>query len=627
MGSFQPFCENNLIHLFAEAGEEFILLETAKSTQGNNHSYLFTNVKKRLTHRASDDPILFLEQCERYTQKGYFLAGWFSYEFGYGLEKSITHLAPVHKDTILAELGVYTAPQVFDHTASLAIPKTAQSPKKSCTIKNVTLSQNQKQYIEHIHKIKEYILAGDTYQVNYTLKLLFDFLGNQDDLYLQLRRNQQVSFSAYIKQKECSILSFSPELFFKKHNGEITVRPMKGTISRGLTHAEDLKNGIFLQTDLKNRAENIMIVDLLRNDLGRIAQKGMVTPTSLFDIETYNSLLQMTSTIQATVDQDLGLAELFTALFPCGSVTGAPKIRTMEIIKELETAPRGVYTGAIGFLGPNGQSAFNVPIRTIEVQDNKGKMGIGSGIVADSDPINEWQECLLKGQFLTHAPKPFELIETLLWQPESGYALLKQHQIRLKESAQYFNFHYKEEEISRALQEKNTTLKEVSRVRLTLNQEGHITIQATPCPPPTAFDLEPLQQRATQKICFAKQTVSSTNVFLYHKTTNRDWYNKTWAKAVEAHYLDAIYTNEKGEITEGCISNIFVLKNDILRTPPLSAGLLAGVFRQYLLDTFPQQVREQRLYKDDLLAEKTTVFIGNSVRGLIPVQLSERKIV
>ncbi len=622
MSPAQPFTENNLRHLFTKAGDEFILLETARTTTEDHHSYLFTQAEKQLRHYSGDNPATFLAQCEQCIAKGSYLAGWFSYEFGYALEDTLSHLAPQQPGILLADLGVYPSCQIFNHEAQIELPETIIPPEDSCNITNITFSQSQQQYIDHIHRIKEYILAGDTYQVNYTLKLFFDFLGARDSLYLQLRRNQQVSFAAYIKQKDSTIMSFSPELFFRKQNNTITVRPMKGTIPRGCTEAEDHENALFLQTDLKNRAENIMIVDLLRNDLGRIARKGQVNPLSLFDVETYNSLLQMTSTIQAKVIPDLDLSQLFKSLFPCGSVTGAPKIRTMEIIKELETDQRGVYTGAIGFIDPDGNSTFNVPIRTVHLNKNRGTMGIGAGIVADSDPEQEWQECLLKGKFLTDSQQPFKLIETILWQPESGYQFRAEHGTRLQRSAHYFNFIFPAESYDCALDTIAETLHETSRIRVTLNQEGTITSQAASCQTPCQFDPTPLPTQPEARVCFAAQAVSSKNPFLYHKTTNRELYNSTWAKAREAQYIDALFLNEKDEITEGCISTIFVYKDNILLTPPLTSGLLPGVFRQYLLDHFPEQIREQVLYKDDLLAENAIVCIGNSVRGLIPVQIS-----
>ncbi|MDA3970766.1 MAG: aminodeoxychorismate synthase component I [Desulfobulbaceae bacterium] len=616
----QPFTENSLRHLLKETPEEFILLETARTTAEDHHSYLFTQATKRLIHKAGEDPALFLQQCQRHIDAGNYIAGWFSYEFGYGLEESLQGLSPSKQGAVLANLGVYPSVQKIDHYAEPACPKScgANSP---CQVDNISLSQSADEYIRNVQHIKEYILAGDTYQVNYTLKLLFHYTGSEEELYLQLRANQHVSFGAYIKQKDITIMSFSPELFFKIQDDIITVRPMKGTIGRGRTCLEDQDNAAFLQTDLKNRAENIMIVDLLRNDLGRIAKKGTVKPISLFDVETYDSLLQMTSTIEATIADDVDLVQFFRALFPCGSVTGAPKIRTMEIINELEPEPRGVYTGAIGFWGPDGSAKFNVPIRTLVLNGQQGEMGIGSGIVADSDPENEWQECLLKGKFLTHPRPAFELIETLLWLPESGYQLLQLHLQRVQESAAYFNFSYSEADYYATLQQAAEKLSKPSKVRILLDREGATTMQITDGPPAAIFKPQPAPDSSPGRVCFAARTVSSNDPFLYHKTTNRDCYNNTLAKAVNAGFNDALFCNEKGELSEGCISTIFLRKDKVLLTPPVHAGVLPGVLRQYLLNEFPEQVKIQTLHKDDVLDPTTTLYIGNSVRGLIPVTI------
>ncbi len=616
----KPFTENALRHLLQEGPEEFILLETARTTAEDHHSYLFTRATTRLIHLAGDDPARFLQQCQLHLDAGQYLAGWFSYEFGYGLEESLHRLAPTAPGTVLANLGVYDSVQKIDHYTDLA-PPPAGATHPPCQIDHIRLSQSEDEYIKNIKRIKEYILAGDTYQVNYTLKLLFDYTGPQDELYLQLRANQHVSFGAYIKQKDATIMSFSPELFFQIQDKNITVRPMKGTSVRGRTCQEDRDNGSFLQTDLKNRAENVMIVDLLRNDLGRIAQKGTVNVTSLFDVETYDSLLQMTSTITASIADNLDLVQFFKALFPCGSVTGAPKIHTMEIINELETEPRGVYTGAIGFFGPDGIAKFNVPIRTVVLNGTHGEMGIGSGIVADSDPENEWQECLLKGSFLTHPRPTFELIETLLWLPDSGYQFIKQHMQRVQESAAYFNFQYSETDYLAVLQQAADTLARPSRVRILLNRDGETTIETSDGPASPTFSPTPAPHAAPGRVCFASRSVSSTDPFLYHKTTNRDCYTSTWEKARSGGFDDALFFNEKGELSEGCISTVFLRKGKMLLTPPVHAGLLPGIFRQYLLEKFPDQVKEQTLYKEDVLHDETTLFIGNSVRGLVQVTI------
>ncbi len=385
-----PFAEKALDKLLRQCGQEdFVLLETTKITSDNHHSHLFSKPIDHLTITANGDAENFLHQAQSFLDKGYYLAGWLAYEFGYLLEPSLADLI-TNDDTIIADLGVYKNQQTFDHNTTSPEQTDSPSPANAkYTIDNLAVNLQKEEYLQAIAAIKEYIAAGDTYQVNYTLKLLFDFHGSATDLYRTLRRNQSVCYGAYIRQQKKHIMSFSPELFFCKKGNTCTVRPMKGTIKRGRNITEDQENSAFLQNDSKNKSENVMIVDLLRNDLGRLAKPGSVKVNSLFDVERYETLLQMTSSISSELPPTTTLPDLFKALFPCGSVTGAPKIRTMEIINALEKIRRGAYTGAIGFIAPNGDAHFNVPIRTVILDKNHGEMGIGSGIVHDSEAEKE----------------------------------------------------------------------------------------------------------------------------------------------------------------------------------------------------------------------------------------------
>ncbi len=623
--SCRPLSQQQLASLLAGLTDDFVLLETAKVTDDNHTSLLFYEPVDRLQCRGDISPEDFLITCQHFLDRGFYLAGWLSYEFGLGLEPRLKHLLPP-KDFILADLGVYQSPVVYDHLKGRwnqsDIPLAQISPA-TCQVRNIRLSESQEAYEQNIDKIKSYIAAGDTYQVNYTLKLLFDFHGSADDFFLQLRRNQLVSYSAYLRHNKQHIMSFSPELFFRKDKKICTVRPMKGTSPRGRTLAEDQELALALQNDEKNRAENVMIVDLLRNDLGRLADMGSVSVKSLFDVETYESLLQMTSTITAKTADNLPLDQLFKALFPCGSVTGAPKIRTMEIIHELESGHRGVYTGAIGYLAPNGDALFNVPIRTVVIDGQQGEMGIGSGIVSDSKANEEWQECRLKANFLSKPRPDFQLIETMLWSETKGYWLLDQHLERVQASACYFGFPLDKSDLAarlRAYQEEMSTI--AARVRLLVDREGGIIISHTPCPLPTNLGLPPrASQEALPKVCLAAERTDSYDIFLYHKTTQRHTYDRLWQEAQEQGCLDLIFTNERGEISEGAISNIFIEKEGVFLTPPVSTGLLPGVFRGYLITTFPDLVREKTLVAADLTAPGTSIYLGNSVRGLVKVEL------
>lgn len=622
----RPFSQAEIAALLADLGNDFVFLETAKISPDNSTSLLFSKPVEYLQCRAADDSNAFLAKCQEKLDQGFYLAGWFAYEFGLGLEARLRRLQP-RADTIVAELGVYGRPTIFDHqTGQWNRPVELQpvaSPQPG-RISNIRLSQNQSDYEENIARIKSYIAAGDTYQVNYTLKLLFDYSGSTDALYMQLRRNQLVSYSAYLGRGQRRILSFSPELFFRKQGTCCMVRPMKGTSRRGRSLQEDAELATALHNDRKNRAENVMIVDLLRNDLGRLATMGSVTVTSLFDVETYESLLQMTSTIRGETPDHLALSDLFAALFPCGSVTGAPKIRTMEIIHELENGPRGVYTGAIGYLAPNGDAQFNVPIRTVVLDRGRAEMGIGSGIVADSEPGNEWRECCLKADFLRKPRHDFQLIETLLWVPDEGYWLLAYHLDRLQASASYFGYAMQRQELHDRLAAYADDMfaGEHYRVRLLMDRQGEITLSHSPCPTPLYRTLPPPgPQPPRAKARLAEQTTSSADTFLYHKTTHRQLYNQLWQEADQQGYLDYIFTNEQGEVSEGAITNLFIERDGIFFTPPLTAGLLPGVLRRYLLESFPEQVKEKRLRPADLNAKGVTLYLGNSVRGLVPVKL------
>jgi para-aminobenzoate synthetase/4-amino-4-deoxychorismate lyase len=417
-------------------------------------------------------------------------------------------------------------------------------------------------------------------------------------------------------------MSFSPELFFKKEDTSCTVRPMKGTISRGLTPEADAQLKDFLRHDPKNCSENIMIVDLLRNDLGRVCRQGSVNTESLFDVETYETLHQMTSTINGTISDEAGLEDIFHSLFPCGSVTGAPKIRTMEIIHELESAPRDIYTGAIGFITPAREMKFNVPIRTLLLAGNKGEMGIGSGVVYDSDPEKEWEECQLKGRFLSNPSPAFQLIETILWQPDSGYWLLDEHLERLENSAAYFGFHFNRRTIIGKLLERAGDFATVpQRVRLTLDKDGTIALSASTC---TFQPMTTLPERAAAEALpcarFANETADMNSPYIYHKTTRRDLYDRERKKAMEDGCLEVLFANARGEVTEGSITNIFILQEGKILTPPLDSGLLNGVFRRYFLKNCPLPIEEKILLPKDL-EQAEAVYLGNSVRGLVEVRV------
>ncbi len=624
-----------------EQEERFAFFETTRISDEDRRSLLFRRPVGRLICRAGDDGAGFLARAEEELQKGRYLAGWFAYEFGYLLEPALARLLQ-GGDRIIADFGIYNEPHIYDH-ALHAFSGAGPWPGEGSgggpaggsgkgdddySIRALRLSQDKDLYCQRIQAIKDYIAAGDTYQVNYTIRLLFDLHGSPSALYRSLRRNQSVSYCAYLRNGDESVLSMSPELFFRKDNDLITVRPMKGTIRRGRTVDEDREFARFLREDIKNRSENVMIVDLLRNDLGRLSpvSGGGVRTRSLFDVETFETLHQLTSTVEAAVLPDLPLVDLFQAIFPCGSVTGAPKIRTMEIIHELEDGPRGVYTGAIGFLTPERNAVFNVPIRTVELRGNRGEMGIGSGIVWDSDPEAEWEECSLKGGFLTRATPEFELIETLLWRPGSGYWLYDFHLERLAGSAGYFGFPCDMKEVVARLagivegRESHRSAQSGAapglRVRLTLAGDGRVAVTAQ------QWDISGSgnQGPGPLRVRFSDKRVDSGSPFLFHKTTHRTLYEEELSLARKEGFFEVLFVNGDGEVTEGSFTTLFIENNGIVYTPPLSSGLLPGVFRRHLLQSEPDRVKEKILHRIDL-ERADALYVGNSVRGLVRVVL------
>ena len=597
----------------------FVLLETTKIDRNNFFSYLFVNPCDIVQSYSLNDIKTCFKRIDFYLDKGYYAAGFCSYEMGYGFEQF-----PKRKRNYIFPLlwmGIFKKPIVFDHRKNSFInnknffSSNTKETKDSYHIKNLHLNIKKRSYLSCIKKVKRLIQAGDTYQVNYTMKYKFDFMGSAYKLYYDLRNNQSVSYSAFIKTKDFKVLSFSPELFFKKNGRQVETRPMKGTMNRGASLREDRKNGSILKYDKKNRAENIMIVDLLRNDLGRISQTGSVRVPDKFSIEKYETLFQMTSTIKSTLKENMSFYNLFSGIFPSGSVTGAPKIRTMQIIKDIEKEDRKVYTGSIGFLSPNRDAAFNVAIRSILLENKKGEMGVGSGIVYASNAPAEYEECKLKANFLTKIKKEFQLIETMLWSKGTGFFLIGAHLERLKNSALYFGFRYNEKLIIGLLKEKKKLfdIHSYYRIRLLLFKNGDISIS-----------YRKIERKINDKInsivISDKHTVSN-NVFLQHKTTNRKLYDREYKKYKELGYFDVIFQNERGEITEGAISNIFVKSNGIYYTPPLKSGLLNGVYRKYFLSKDPKSVCEKILAINDL-ETADRIFLANSVKGIVRVTLA-----
>ena len=458
-------------------------------------------------------------------------------------------------------------------------------------------------YAAAIAHVKAAIARGDTYQANFTFPLQADFDGDPWALFAALNAAQRASYGAYLDLGRFVICSASPELFFRRDGERLEARPMKGTAPRGLSAAADRAQIDWLRQSEKNRAENVMIVDMIRNDFGRVARVGSVAVPELFAVERYPTLLQMTSTV--TADSDAPLSEVLAAVFPCASITGAPKRRTMELLRDLESGPRGVYTGAIGVLLPGRRAQFNVAIRTAVIDRARGQAvyGVGSGVVWDSDATAEYEECRLKARVLSAPPRPaFCLLESLRWSPDEGYALRAAHLRRLADSAAYFGYPLDPAVAERRLDALAAGLSAPAKVRLLLAADGALTLEA-----------RPLAEGALSqpvRLGLAREPVSSADVWLYHKTTRREVYDA--ARAGRPDCDEVLLWNERGELTEATASNVVLVLDGRAWTPPQSAGLLAGTLREQLLAT--GQIAERPLTPDDLRRAEA-VWLINSVRG------------
>ena len=589
-----------------------VLLRTARFDSANSSSYFFCNCRETLIATSLDEIPRLFTGIEAALNQGLYVAGFLSYECGAHFEpRVLASVAPaaLPHDLPLAWFGVYESPTVFDHCGSPFEPRVRASHSDELHRKTMGLDIDPSHYAGRIERIKRYIEAGDTYQVNFTTGVSFPYSGAASALFSSLLENQPVAYGALLNLGDTQIVSASPELFFRLENGRITTQPMKGTAPRGKDVEEDATQANWLASDEKNRSENVMIVDLLRNDLGRICAPGSVQVEKLFAIERYRTLLQMTSTVSGELRPGLGFYEIFRALFPSGSIVGAPKVRTMQIIRELEGGeleqrPRGIYTGAIGFISPERKAVFSVAIRTLTLRGGIASMGVGSGIVYDSDAAAEYEECRLKAAFLTQRSPEFQLIETMLW--DEAYALLELHLDRLTASAEYFDFHCDREEVSGSLLNYASSLAigTPHKVRLLLDSSGVIQLTSSPVE----------KSRELLSITLSQARVSSGDVYLRHKTTNRALYDRAYSEAVAGRFDDALFLNERGEIAEGAIHNVFVDKDGRLLTPPLSAGVLPGVYRRHMLQTYPDAA-EQTLTLDDIRSADG-VYLCNSVRGL-----------
>ena len=569
----------------------FVLFDDASAKGGD--AILYREPLETIVVTEASDILSALERLRSAVRAGRHVAGYLSYEAGSALEPRFTSMSAASGDPPLLWFGVFDAAETVNRDM---LPTLFGDPAGSWAGQpKPRISESD--YIGMVERTLEYIAAGDIYQANVSFRADLPFQGHPLVLYGKLRAAGGGAWGGVVHDGAHWLLSCSPELFFELTDGRLCARPMKGTLPADATPEA-------LLDDPKQRAENLMIVDLLRNDLSRVAVPGSVAVPSLFDVERYPTVLTMTSTVTAYLQDGKDAIDVLRALFPCGSITGAPKIRAMEIIDELERDRRGPYTGSIGMIAPDGNAAFNVAIRTLMIGpgESHAAIGLGSGIVADSVPRDEWRECLAKAAFVTAGDSAFDLIETMRFDAEEGMIELERHIARMKASALAFDFAFDRHALRNDLQAATFRVREPARVRVRLSKSGATAIEVRPMP----------QSPDVADVVLAALPVSSSDFRLAHKTSDRDFYDdaRVAAGTFEVAFLDA-----DGFLTEGSFTNIFVERDGLLVTPPLARGLLPGILRGKLID-------EGRAVEGDLRAGDLHggFFIGNALRGLIPAR-------
>lgn len=580
----------------------FVLLEDAHA--GAVRARMFAAPVETIVAWRVEDIAEALERVRAGLKCGQHAAGWMNYEAGLAFEPRLAERGQRNEAPRFPLLWF----GLFDSITRLSPEDVAAllPPAEGAWLSAPTPRITRDEYTNAFTRAHDYIVSGDIYQVNLSYRADLAFAGHPLAAYARLRAAGQGGWSGAVFDGSRWLLSTSPELFFKMSSGRIEARPMKGTAKRRADPIEDRAAADALRDDPKERAENLMIVDLLRNDLSRIAKRGTVRTPALFTVETYPTLHTLTSTVRADLREDHDAIDMLRTLFPCGSITGAPKIRAMEIIRELEADLRGPYTGSIGWISPDGDAEFNVAIRTVAIADGKAELGVGSAIVYDSVAAAEWEECLTKSAFVTRGAPDFELIETMRVEPSVGVSNLDLHLARLEASASALEFKFDLARIVARIEAALLQAREPCVLRLTLAQDGTLTLSTRPLP---------RVNDPVVPIASVSRPVAAHDFRLRHKTTLRDFYDDTRAMSgVE----EIVFVDADGFVTEGSFSNIFVERNGVLLTPPLSRGLLPGVLRARLL-------RDGRAIEADLrladLAEGC--FIGNAVRGLIPAVLAQ----
>jgi para-aminobenzoate synthetase/4-amino-4-deoxychorismate lyase len=602
------------------------LLDDVESSREQPTSRLYQQVQKKWSANRFSEVQACFDGIESALQRGEYVVALFAYELGYqlqGIPCKYAEPLPLLRAWSFIGLAKYSKDAV-DGLLQECL-KTNQSPSG---ILDLHHSIHRERFIEDIAQIHQWIAAGDTYQINHSYRIYGKAYGSPLGLYSHLRTRQPGRYGAFIEDGDDIVLSQSPELFIRRTDNLLTAKPMKGTADAHIVQASELAS------DPKNRAENVMIVDLLRNDLGRIAEVGSVTVPQLFEVKQHGQVLQMTSTVQAKPRADLRMEDVLRAVFPCGSVTGAPKKRSMEIIQALEDQPRGWYCGALGWFDPNGDFAMSVPIRTLQMECNPQAnassfvLGVGAGITMDSDANTEYQECQLKAAFLTSLPSGVGIFETIRFDPGSDLARManwSKHLERLSSSARDLGIVLNLDTLLELVQAAciNLIHDRVHRVRIDLSSTGqlslsHSIIEMLPGPVQLFWAHEIMQADYTPQ----QLTMQSHNPLLRHKVSERVLYDAAWQKAVELGGFDALFVNEHGHVTEGGRTSVLIREevNGPWLTPPLSAGVLPGVMRSVILADPSLNAREANLTIAQVV-NANEIMLCNALRGMIPAHL------
>jgi para-aminobenzoate synthetase / 4-amino-4-deoxychorismate lyase len=575
----------------------FVLLDDARVT-GAAPARLYADPVEIVVTRRMDKVGVALDALRTATRGGLHAAGYLAYEAGHALEPTLTSLVTGVADAPLLWFGLFRG---YEEIAPGDVPQRLPD-LAGAWVGAPEPDIDRADYDAAMARVRALIEAGDIYQANLTFGASVRAVGHPLAMYAGLRARAQAGYGGVVHTGRDWILSLSPELFFACDGAKVWTRPMKGTAVRCADPDADAAAADLLRTDDKQRAENLMIVDLLRNDLSRIAVPGSVAVPDLFRVESYPTVHQMTSTVTGALAAGRDAIDIIRAIYPCGSITGAPKIRAMEAIVEIEARARGVYTGSIGRIDAGGVSAaFNVAIRTLSLDGDVAKLGLGSGIVADSNAPDEWAECLAKGTFIA-SDRRFDLIETMAFEPHGGIARLERHLARLKASAAALGFRFDRHATRNELQAATFHLRAPCRVRVLLAPSGAMAIETRRLADPPTEDVA---------VAVVALPVDASDFRLRHKTTDRRFYDDARQSAFEV-----LFTDKDGFLTEGSFTNVFVQDGGMLLTPPLSRGLLGGILREELIES--GAAREADVRVEDL---KFGFFIGNSLRGLLPAKL------